>query len=558
MEATDAAADGWEDRLDARRKRWILIACTLGSTVAFVDTSVVNVALPAIQDDLGGGLLAQQWIANAYLLAVGALLLVGGSLGDIYGQRRVFVGGLVGFAAFSAACAVAPSAELLIAARALQGAAAAALVPMALALISTTFGPAERGRAIGAWTAWSGVGVALGPLVGGQLVDLGSWRWIFALNLPLVAITLLLALAFIPAVGRRADRRLDLIGAVSGSVALAALTFGLLQQPSEGWASPAVWGALALGVALSGAFLVHEHRSPQPMLPLGLFRRRNFAVGNLETFAMYGGIGLLFFYLVIYLQQVAGYSALQAGLAMMPVTLLLLLLAGYFGGLADRLGPRLFMTAGPLIAAVGLASLLRLGADVDFVTEVLPGLLAFSLGLAMTVAPLTATVLGDVDEVDAGLASGANNAIARLAGMVGIAVVGVAMASTFTGGLDERVAAAELSPRGAEVVAGAGGNPLIEPEVTGLAPTEAAAITAAAEEASVESFRLAIGVTAGLVAIAGLLGLAIRNPLRPVASSDCPGGQIAGQPKDAGRRPEECDPRTITAPGPQPATTASG
>lgn len=543
--------------LTPARKRLILLATILGSMIAFVDTSVVNVALPAIQDDLGGGLLGQQWVANAYLLTEGALLLVGGSLGDVYGQRRVFIAGLIAFAVFSAMCALAPSVELLVAGRALQGAAAAALVPMALALITTTFGQEERGKAIGMWTAWSGVGVAIGPLIGGQLVDLGSWRLIFAINLPLVAVTLALAVAVIPVVGKRSDRRLDLVGAALCSVSVGAMIFGLLQQPTEGWGALTVMLPLALGAALFAWFLLHEWRSPRPMLPLGLFRRRNFAVGNLETFAMYAGIGLLFFYLVIYLQQVAGFSALKAGVAMMPVTLLMLFFAGYFGGLADRLGPRAFMTAGPLIGAVGLALLLRLDSDVDFWIDLLPPLLLFSLGLAMTVAPLTATVLGDVDELDAGIASGANNAIARLAGMIGIAVVGVLIAASFAGDLDDRLADAELSPAGAEVVREAMSNPLLPPSVVGLPPPEGAAIAAAAEQASVDSFRLGMGITAALVAAAGLMGIAIRNPLRPVPSSDCPGGQLAGQPKDAARRPEECEPRELGTPGSKPAALSA-
>jgi EmrB/QacA subfamily drug resistance transporter len=543
--------------LTPARKRLILLACILGSTIAFVDTSVVNVALPAIQDDLGGGLLGQQWVANAYLLTEGALLLVGGSLGDVYGQRRLFIAGLIAFAAFSATCALAPSVELLVAGRALQGAAAAALVPMALALITTTFGPEERGKAIGAWTAWSGVGVAIGPLIGGQLVDVGSWRLIFAINLPLVAVTLALAVVAIPAIGRRSDRRLDLAGAALCSISLGAMIFGLLQQPTEGWGDVTVLLPLALGAALFAGFLLHERRSARPMLPLGLFRRRNFAVGNLETFAMYAGIGLLFFYLVIYLQQVAGFSALETGVAMMPVTLLMLLFAGYFGGVADRLGPRTFMTAGPLIGAAGLALLLRLDSEVNFWIDLLPGLVLFSFGLAMTVAPLTATVLGDVDELDAGVASGTNNAIARLAGMVAIAVVGVLMAASFAGDLGDKLASGELSPAGSEVVREAERNPLIRPSVAGLPAAEGAAIVAAAEQASVESFRLGMGITAGLVAVAGVLGAAIRNPLRPVSSSDCPGGQLAGQPRDAARRPEECEPRSLDTPGAKPASLSA-
>jgi EmrB/QacA subfamily drug resistance transporter len=546
------------DALSGRQKRLVLLACILGSTAAFLDTSVVNVTLPAIQEDLGGGLLGQQWVANAYLLTLGALLLVGGSMGDIYGRRRMFAVGVVGFGVFSLACALATSVGVLVAARALQGASAALLVPMALAVITATFEKHERGAAIGTWTAWSGIGVAIGPLIGGGLVDVASWRWVFAINLPLVAVTLALVIAAVPRDQPAADRRLDLTGGLLCSVALAALTFGLLQQPTEGWDHSSVWVPLAASVALMTCFLAYESRASHPMLPLGLFSRRNFTVGNLETFAMYGGLGLLFFYLVIFLQQVAGYSAIKAGLAMLPVTLLLLLLASRFGRLADRFGPRVFMAAGPLISALGLALLLRLGADVDFLTELLPGLVLFSLGLAMTVAPLTATVLGDVDEVDAGLASGVNNAIARVAGMVGIAIVGVAIAGSFTGELERTLEGTTLSSQARAVVREAETKPLIPPAVEGLRPGERQVVGAAVEEASVKGFRLGMGLATGLVVAAGLLGAAgIRNPLREVASSDCSGGQLAGQPRDAAHRAEECAPRMLETSGRKPTTAAA-
>jgi EmrB/QacA subfamily drug resistance transporter len=536
--------------LSRRQKGLVLVACILGSTVAFLDTSVVNVALPAIQADLGGGLLGQQWVANAYLLTLGALLLVGGSLGDIYGRRRVFAIGVAAFGAFSLICAAATGIGVLVAARALQGAAAALLVPMALAVITATFERHERGAAIGAWTAWSGIGVAVGPLIGGGLVDAASWRWVFAINLPLVAVTLALILRAVPRDEPIAGRRLDVSGGLLGSLGLAALTFGLLQQPTEGWGHASVWAPLIGSAALIAGFLGYEARAPAPMLPLALFRRRNFAIGNLETFAMYGGLGLLFFYLVIFLQQVAGYSAIEAGLAMLPVTLLLLLLASRFGRLADRFGPRAFMAGGPLISALGLAFLLRLGAEVDFVTELLPGLLLFSLGLAMTVAPLTATVLGDVDEVDAGLASGVNNAIARVAGVIGIAVVGVAIAASFSGELTRTLEATELSPQARTALRVAQERPLIPPAVEGLDPEEQRMIANAVEEASVGGFRLGMGLAVGLVVAAGLLGAAgIRNPLREVPPSECAGGQLAGQPRDAARRAEECGQRLLEPSG---------
>ena len=536
------------DSLTRGQKRLILAACTLGSTLAFLDSSVVNVALPAIQSDLGGGMFGQQWVANAYLLTLGALVLVGGSLGDVYGRRLVFVLGVGAFGVFSACCALAPGIGSLVVARALQGAAAALLVPMALAVITATFDRSERGAAIGAWTAWSGAGVAVGPLVGGQLVEAASWRWVFAINLPLVAATLVLLLRAVPRDTPVGERRLDAVGALLCSLGLGGLIFGLLRQPVDGWYSPSVWPSLLAGVVLLTAFVAHEARTNHPMLPLSLFKRRNFAVGNLETMAMYAGLGLLFFYLVIFLQQVAGYTPIEAGLTMLPVTIVLLVLASTFGRLADRLGTRAFMAGGPIVCAMGLAALLRLGADVVFFEDLLPGLMLFSLGLSMTVAPLTATVLGDVDEVEAGIASGVNNAIARVAGMVGIAVVGIAIAGHFTGELSERLDSASLSSAAQAVVRDAERNPLAIPGVADLAATEAQAVTSAAEAAAVEGFRVGMGIATGLVLLAGVLGaVGVRNPLRAVTSGDCAGGALAGAPVDAARRPAECEPPTIAA-----------
>ena len=529
----------------SRRKQLTLVACILGSSVAFLDSSVVNVALPSIQEELGGGLAGQQWVVNAYLLTLGSLLLIGGSLGDVYGERRIFAAGVIGFGVVSAACAAAPTIELLVAARALQGVAGALLVPAALAVITTTFEEDERGAAIGAWTAWSGIGVALGPLLGGQLVDAASWRWVFAINVPLLATTLALIAYVVPAERPTGGRRLDVSGAVLCGVSLAALTFGLIQQPLDGWGAATVWPPLVAGGALFALFVVREARTREPMLPLGLFRGRNFSVGNLETFGMYAGLGLLFFYLVIFLQQVAGYTALEAGATMLPVTAVMLLLASRFGRAADRAGPRLFMAAGPLVAGAGLTLLLRLDSHVSFATDLLPPLGIFAMGLAMTVAPLTATVLGDVEERDAGIASGVNNAVARVAGMVAVAAAGVVIGGQFAAALERDADTASLSAAGRSVVDEAMATPFLEPPVEDLPAPEQDVITDAARSASVDSLRLAMGMAAGLVIAAGVLGaLGIRNPRRRVPARDCAGGQLAGQPRDAARRPEEYEPLT--------------
>jgi EmrB/QacA subfamily drug resistance transporter len=527
----------------ATRQRLILVAAILGTAVVTVDGTVVNVALPAIEDDLGGGLAGQQWTANAYLVTLGSLLLIGGSLGDIFGERRVFAFGVGAFGVTSLLCALAPSIEILVAGRALQGVAGALLTPAALAVIVANFAADERGKAVGAWTAWSGIGTVLGPLIGGQLVDSASWRWIFAINVPIVIVTLVLILRVVPQARERdPDARVDVLGALLCALGLAGATFGLIEQPLRGWSDPVVAVPLIGGALLFAGFLVWESRTSYPMLPLALFRRHNFTFGNIETFAMYGGLGLLFFFLVLYLQQVAGYSALAAGTASIPVTLILFALSMRFGALADRYGPRFFMGVGPLVTAAGLALFLRLDADVDYLTDLLPALLVFGLGLAMTVAPLTSTVLADADESNAGIASGVNNAIARVAGLVAIAAVGAVVAASFESRLDEEVGAlAEGRPEVAAALERARERPLSVVEVEGVPEDVAASVSEGAEDASVGAFRVGVGISTGLVALGGVLGLiGIRNPRRRVSAADCPGGQLAGHPREAARQ-SPCD-----------------
>jgi EmrB/QacA subfamily drug resistance transporter len=511
-------------------KRLTLVACILGSGIALLDGTAVNVALPSIQSALGGGLAAQQWIVNGYLLTLGSLILIGGSLGDLYGERRVFSLGVGGFGLCSLACAVAPSVGTLIAARAAQGVAGALLTPSALAVIVNTFDERERGPAIGTWTAWGAIAGVLGPVVGGELLAIASWRWIFIINLPLVVVCLTLIRLELPRAQARAvgARRIDVTGALLGALGLAGPVFALIEQPRLGWGSVGVLAPLIGGLVLLVVFSVYESRARQPMLPPRLFAVRNFAAGNAETLAMYAGLSILFFFLTIFLQQIGGYTPLQAGLATLPVTVVMFFLSRRFGALADRFGPRAFMGAGPIIGAVGLVLMQRIGANVDYAADVLPGLLLFSLGLTMTVAPLTAAVLAG-SESDAGIASGVNNAVARVAGLLGTAAAGAAVSASFASRIHTSLARADLTPAMRAAMRGAERLPLGRPDVSGLLPGQARALNSAAQAASLHSFHLGLAIAAALVGAGGVAGAAlIRNPRGKVHAKSCPGGALVG------------------------------
>jgi EmrB/QacA subfamily drug resistance transporter len=520
---------------ERRVKRLTLVACIMGSGVALLDGTVVNVALPSIQRALGGGLAGQQWVSNAYLLTLGSLILVGGSLGDLYGERRVFAIGVAGFGAASLLCALAPSIGFLIAARALQGVAGALLTPSSLAVIVATFPAQERGPAIGTWTAFGAIAAVVGPLGGGVLLQIASWRWVFLINLPLVVACVALILAVIPrAAPAGSGRSVDVLGALLCALGLGGPVFALIEQPRLGWSSPGVLLPLVAGVLLLVAFVLYEARARDPMLPLGLFARRNFAIGNIETLTIYAGLSTLFFFLVLFLQQVAGYTPLQSGLASLPTTVVMFVLSRRFGALADRYGPRLFMGLGPIVAGLGLFLLLRVGVRVDYFTQVLPALLTFSVGLAMTVAPLTAAVLAGVEEGQAGIASGVNNAIARVAGLLGIAAIGAVVATQFSSSLGEQLAGAHLSAPARAAAARAERLTLGRPDVSNLPPRQAAIVVRAADDASLASFHTGIGIAGGLVLLGGLIGVAgIQNPRRAVSAEECPGGQLVGASPDA-------------------------
>src|SRR6478609_3149381 len=481
--------------VSASRKRLTLVATILGSSIAILDGSVVSVALPSIERSLGGGLAGQQWVSNAYLLTLGSLILLGGSLGDIFGERRVFAIGVAGFGATSLLCAVAPTIGLLVAFRALQGIAGALLTPSSLAVIVSTFPERERGPAIGTWTAWGTIAGALGPLIAGVILNVASWRWIFVINLPLVLGCLWLIARAVPATGTTsAGRKVDFIGALLCVLGLGGSVFALIEQPQLGWSDPAVAGSLIGGVILFVAFLVYESRVSDPMLRLDLFKSRNFAVGNVETLALYGGLSALFFFLMLYLQQVARYTPLQSGLALLPESIVMFVLSSRFGTLADRLGPRLFMGLGPLVAGAGMLMLLSIGVHVSYLTDVLPAILVFSLGLSMTVAPLTAAILAGVRENEAGIGSAVNNAVARVAGLIATVTVGALVAAQFGSSVDHRLAHRHLTPAGQAAVAEAKRLTLGRPSVAAVPPPQAAAITSASNAASLDAFRLGIGV----------------------------------------------------------------
>lgn len=405
------------------RGRGVLLASVLGSGMAFLDGTAVNVALPALGRELGAGLTGLQWAVDAYLLTLSALVLTGGALGDAYGQRRVFLAGIVAFTAASVLCGLAPSTLTFALARAAQGVGAALLVPASLALLRTSFSDEDRGRAVAAWAGLSGVSTAVGPLLGGWLVDAWSWRAIFFLNLPMAFVAIWAVRRFAPGAAEGTGaHKLDLPGAAMASLGLGGLTYALIEGPAHGWtAGPLAAGAV--GVVGLAAFLWLEARMPHPMLPLGFFRSRGFSGANLTTLAVYFALGGATFFLVIALQQEVGYSALQAGAALLPVTVLLLLLSPPVSRLARKVGPRPFMVLGPWVVGLGLALLTRLSRGGGYVETVLPGVLVLGLGLALTVGPLTTVVLGSLEERYAGVASGVNNAVARLAGLLAVALL---------------------------------------------------------------------------------------------------------------------------------------
>lgn len=411
-------------QLDAKQ-RVVVVVAILASFVTLLDSSVTNVALPAIARDLGGGLSTQQWTVDAYLVTLSALMLLAGSLADAYGRIRIMQIGLVGFGLASLAVGLSVTPEMLIASRAVQGAAGAFLVPSSLALITNRVSGPAQGRVIGVWTAATTGATIVGPLLGGLFTDYLSWRWVFLINVVPIAITLLMLRRLDPDQNTAGPGRVDWLGGLAAAAALGLITFAIIEEPAAGWAAPHIWGTLAAGVLLFAWFLWRQGRVQHPVLPLGLFKIRNFAVGNVSSLLIYAALALNGFVIGVFLQNAdgPGLTATAAGLASLPITLLMIGFSSRMGALAGRLGPRLFMTVGPLL--LGVASLLFLGirGDFNYWTQVLPGMIVMGMGLSIMVAPLTSAILGSISPSQSGIASAVNNAVSRVAGLFAVALV---------------------------------------------------------------------------------------------------------------------------------------
>ena len=427
------------------RQRRVLIVSIVVAFVAFLDGAVINVALPAIRRELGGGLVLQQWAVDGYLITLGAFILTAGSLSDSFGRLRIMKIGLYGFGVASLACALAPTGLILVIARVVQGAAGALLVPSALALIIANFSHEEQGKAIGTWTAWTTAAFLAGPLLGGVLVDYANWRWVFAINVLPIAAALVLMVG-LGAEEKPAHRaRVDYVGAVLGILGLAGTVFALIEQSRLGWASPGVFVPLIVGVVAFVAFLWWESRVKEPMVPLGMFRIRNFGFGNLATLFIYGAFGFGSFVLSVFVQEVGKYPATLAGLISLPSGVLLILLSPRFGALASRFGARIFMTVGPLVVAAGYLYFLVVNKEVSYWPQLFPGIMLMGLGVSITVAPLTAATLGAVDQARAGIGSAINNAVSRVAGLVTVACTGLIVGSVIDlGGFHRAVIASAV------------------------------------------------------------------------------------------------------------------
>ena len=493
---------------DPRSGPWILAATIIGSSMAFIDSTVTNVALPALQQELGATAVDAQWIVESYALLLAALILVGGSLGDHYGRRRIYVLGITLFALASIGCGLAMSPGQLIAARIAQGIGGALLVPGSLAIISASFEGERRGRAIGTWSGFSGITAALGPILGGYLVENVSWRAAFLINVPLAAVVLFIALRHVPESRDPDARRLDLPGAFLATLGLGGIVYGLIESSNRGFGDPLVLGALVLGAVALAAFVLVERQSREPMMPLSLFRSRNFSGANLLTLLLYAGLGGALYFLPFNLIQVHGYSATAAGSAFLPFIVITFLMSRWAGGLVTRYGAKLPLVVGASITAVGFVLFALPGTEGSYWTTFFPAVVVQGLGMSLVIAPLTTTALNSVEGAHSGLASGVNNAVSRGAGLLAIAVFGIFVFAAFSNGLDSRTADLNLTAEqqaaleSEKVDLGAAEAP------EGLGSEAAATIDQAVDEAFLGAFRLTMYISAGL-AIASALAAAV-------------------------------------------------
>ncbi|PYU36518.1 MAG: MFS transporter [Acidobacteria bacterium] len=479
-------------------ERWILAVAILGSSMAFIDSTVVNVALPAIQRTLGGTVIDMQWVVEGYGLLLSALILPGGAMGDVFGRRRVFLAGVSVFAIASAGCGLAANIRELVIARAVQGFGAAFLVPGSLSIISASFSEGERGRAIGTWSGFTSIAAATGPVLGGWLIEHSSWRWVFFINLPLAVAVILFSLLRVPESKIDAPSGIDWIGALIVTAGLAGVTYGFIESAGLGRNNPSVWGTLVVGCACLIAFSYFEAHARSPMVPLRLFRSADFTGANLLTFFLYAALGIFFFLFPLNLIQVQHYSATATGAAALPFILLMFLLSRWSGGLVDRFGAKLPLMVGPVIAAAGFLLFVLPSIGGSYWTTFFPGFVVLGLGMAVSVAPLTTVVMGAVEQGHVGTASGINNAVARIAGLLAIAILGMVMVSAFSHYLDQRLA---QLPVPIEVIHSLQSNEIKLAAVAvpaGIDSTAAATLRISIDRAFVFGFRLIMLICAGL------------------------------------------------------------
>lgn len=503
-----------EQTLSKHEKQWTLIATILASGIVFLSGSIVNVALPVIGQSLESGLSGLQWVVDGYLLTLSSLLILGGSLGDRFGRRRICLIGLGGFGIALILCGLSPAIGWLIAARALQGLAGALLVPQSLSIIRIHYqDPVERGRAIGLWSGWTGIATVIGPLVGGALVTRFTWRWAFFINLPLILLTIWLMYKYVPE--RKFDaspKKLDWLGAGLITIGLGGLTFGIIEGPTLGWTSPWVLTGLIGGTIILILFPILESKINDPLLPLSLFKSRNFSGANLTTFAVYAALQGSIFILILYIQNVMGYSALQAGLMTAPISLILLLLSSFFGKLSNRYGPRLFMTFGPITSAIGLFLLAMLNHDSNIWFELIPAVIIFGFGLSSTVAPLTDTVMSDAPSQHSSVAAAFNNMVSRVAALLAIASLGAILSIGFSETLNQSLPRLNISTNARQQLREISQDPSGGVEQNQL-PAEA---FEAYQKSFTEGFQDAMIVAAGLAFLGGLIAfITIRNRGQP-------------------------------------------